>query len=363
MDSETVITEIETIINKHNEDHTIAFYLIEDIIQNYRAIQLANIDEQTKQNQNIPIAVPINENLDNFNDFDDFADLDNFDNLTNFNDLVPKKLIKTIKTKNKSQISEKSKPRIVEKKGDIECSCCYELFTESDVSNCSEGHIICKQCIKKYACQLIYENANANINCITLDITNNAPCNGIFDEKTLETILEPRAFNEFKRVKVQNELKEISNAFDDINIKICANCEKGVDIGEFDLKILICTECGKETCLKCNQLAHENKPCFSNGNVRTDKRLEIEDKLTEELLIRCDNCHKMIYKDAGCNKVTCTCGTTMCSICKKNITKEGYGHFKNSKECLLYDTQLKKKVVEKINPQDNETKKLVKSLL
>jgi hypothetical protein len=436
MNSDTTIDDIEHIINKYDSDHTMAYFLIEEIIRNYRNIQLdkfqyeqndeipQNYQKQLQNNSNqlqitqpimptiartdnLPIATPLiqhNKNMtefnfnindyniydsdgdnynddnnddDNYNDDnydddnynDDNYDDDNYnDNLYNAQNIFNKNTNQPFTKKNKSNTSNNStsnKPdsakQIPTKPKTIECSCCYDLFADDEITACSEEHIFCKECVKKYACQLIYENCNAHITCINVG----GKCNGIFDEKKLENILDQRVMNEYKRVKIQNELKEISNSIDDINIKICANCEKGVDIGYFELEQLFCTECGKETCLKCNQLAHEGKPCFANGNVRTDKRLELEDKITEELLIRCDNCHKMIFKDQGCNKVTCTCKTTMCAICKKNITKEGYNHFAKSKQCNLYmdENAKKKKIMSNLATKDTEENRLLKSLI
>lgn len=362
IDHDDILTNIETIINQYQSDHVVAFYLIEDIIKNYRTMQLIQMEEEfNKQHQ--PVVQPNHHNDDNnYNDndlvdigveddynSDDYDNSDNADNFDNFDNAnIPIAIPKTTITQ----------PKPV---GTIECKCCYELFMDDEVSQCCEGHIICKSCIKKFASQMIYENADPNILCISTE----SVCQAKISENVLENVLDQRVFNEYKRIKVVKELKEISNAFDDINIKICANCEKGVDIGDFELEVMTCTECFKDTCLKCNQLDHPGKKCFSNGNVRADKRLEIEDKLTEELLIRCDNCNKMIFKDQGCNKVTCTCKTVMCAICKENITKTGYKHFEKSKKCALFiDEQKKKqKIAENFKQDNEEANKLIKSLL
>jgi hypothetical protein len=417
MNSDTTIDDIEYILNKYESDHTMAYFLIEEVIRNYRNIQLdkfqyeqtivptitennqnqlnqinqTNQTNRTNQNQplvTLPTIQPTtlknpqsiinnqhNYNYDsdefNINDYDIYGGDDNSDNnsddeTNNYNYKQINNYNQNVLNKNKTITkSSATKPisnnQIPTKPKTFECLCCYDLFSDDEITTCSEGHIFCKECVKKYACQLVYENCNANITCINVG----GKCDGIFDEKNLENILDQRVMNEYRRVKTQNELKEISNSIDDINIKICANCEKGIDVGDFELEQLFCTECGKETCLKCNQLVHEGKPCFANGNVRTDKRLELEDKMTEELLIRCDNCHKMIYKDQGCNKVTCTCKTTMCAICKKNITKEGYTHFSKSDRCKLHtdENAKKKKVINNLASGDKEESKLLKSLI
>jgi hypothetical protein len=39
----------------------------------------------------------------------------------------------------------------------------------------------------------------------------------------------------------------------------------------------------------------------------------------------CWKCKKSFIKDAGCNKMTCTCGAIMCYICRQPVTS--YSHF------------------------------------
>lgn len=253
----------------------------------------------------------------------------------------------------------------------FECNCCYNDTLIDEFGQCTEGHLICKPCIKKHAENSIYQLLTSKIKCI--DCT--TKCFGEFDENILQKILEPRVLGEYKNIKKLDEIKEIS--IDDINIKLCQHCGAGTDIGENEEQILlVCMECFKDTCLKCNQISHPGKPCFSLGNVVQSKRQEIEDKMTEALIVKCKKCNTSIFKNEGCNKVTCVCGTHNCYICKEIITKSvGYSHFcrehnclKNNGEkcnmCHLWEQDTKTRLLNAVKDEYNdEAKKLINNLL
>ncbi|XP_053390019.1 E3 ubiquitin-protein ligase RNF216-like, partial [Mercenaria mercenaria] len=75
--------------------------------------------------------------------------------------------------------------------------------------------------------------------------------------------------------------------------------------------------------LRCNEVEKQGA---------TNMRTYIETKVSEAMLRICPRCKKRFYKLAGCNKMTCTCGTTMCYVCRKpNID---YEHF-DSGSCSI----------------------------
>lgn len=252
----------------------------------------------------------------------------------------------------------------------FECNCCYNEKMMEEFGQCTEGHLICKKCIKKHAENTIYQNLSCKIKCIDC----NTKCFGEFDSKTLETILDPRVLSEYNNLKKIEEIKDL--CVDDINIQLCQHCGAGADIGEnASQKLLVCMECFKDTCLKCNQIDHPGKPCFALGNIVQCKRQEIEDKMTDALLVKCNKCNTNIFKNEGCNKITCLCGTHNCYICKQIITKEtGYSHFcrehnckknngSNCDMCHLWEQDTKKMVLNAVKDEySEETKKLIDQL-
>lgn len=64
-----------------------------------------------------------------------------------------------------------------------------------------------------------------------------------------------------------------------------------------------------------------------------DKRLTIEEAMTEARVRICHKCKTRFYKTEGCNKMTCTCGALMCYLCRKDVSKEGYNHFCGKPHC------------------------------
>jgi TRIAD3 protein (E3 ubiquitin-protein ligase RNF216) len=247
----------------------------------------------------------------------------------------------------------------------FECSCCCDYKQIEDFGQCSEGHLICRVCIKKHAENTIYQQLSCKIKCIDC----NEKCYGEFSEETLETILNERVFVEYKNLKKIEEINEL--CVDDINIKLCQHCGAGTDIGEDSIQtLLVCMECFKDTCLNCNQVAHPGKQCYSLGNVSQSKRQEIEDKMTEALIIKCKRCNKSIFKNEGCNKITCVCGAYNCYVCKEIIPKNvGYSHFCRSHNCTcnkchLWEQNFKKRLMEAVKDDyNNDTKKLINGLL
>jgi TRIAD3 protein (E3 ubiquitin-protein ligase RNF216) len=247
----------------------------------------------------------------------------------------------------------------------IECSCCCDDKVIEDFGQCTDGHLICKVCIKKHAENTIYQQLSCKIKCIDC----NEKCFGEFSEETLQEILNDRVFSEYKNLKKMEEINQL--CVDDINIKLCQHCGAGTDIGEnSDQYLLVCMECFKDTCLKCNQVDHPGKPCYSLGNITQSKRQEIEDKMTEALIVKCNQCNKSIFKNEGCNKVTCVCGTHNCYICKQIIPKSvGYSHFCRShncdcNKCHLWEQNTKKRLLDAVKEDyNNETKKLITGLL
>ena len=253
----------------------------------------------------------------------------------------------------------------------IECSCCCDDKEITDFGHCTDGHLICKGCIKTHAENTIYQNLSCKVKCIDC----NEKCYGTYLDTTLKEILSPRVFAEYQNLKKIEEIKDL--CVDDINIKMCQHCGVGTDIGEFgNQTLLVCMECFKDTCLKCNQIDHPGKPCYYLGNVKQSKRQEIEDKMTEELILKCNKCKMSIFKNEGCNNVMCVCGTHNCYICKQLVEKNiGYAHFctehtckKNNgarcDKCHLWEQNTKNRLINSVKDDySDETKKLINGLL
>lgn len=290
------------------------------------------------------------------------------ENLLKTNTIKLKKIPTKIKT---IETDEKLKEIFDSVKSDFCCSCCCDDKPLNQFTQCTEGHLICKECIKTHIKNTVYQNASSKLKCI--DYTNK--CDGIYNEQIISSILDDSTFKEYINVKKIDEINEI-NELSDININLCQHCGAGTDIGEAKLKVMICMECFKDTCLECNQIDHPGKLCYSLGNIVISKRQEIEEKMTNALIVKCAKCSKSIFKNEGCNKITCVCGTLNCYVCKKLISKqEGYNHFCSDHNCVkknggkcdkchLWEQNPKKQMLHALGSDYNEdNKKLIDKLL
>jgi len=186
-----------------------------------------------------------------------------------------------------------------------DCSCCYSTKFIDNFSCCNFNHKICKECVKTYATNVIFENCVSNIKCISTESIGTC----IYDDKLLEKILDKKVYDQYIKIKTREETKYIFS-MDELNLIKCQFCETIWD-HDINEKILYCMCCEKKTCLDCNQLKHSNRPC--------DKiRLKIEEELTKKNFLICSECSRCIVKEDGCNAVKCLCGNNMCWGCKKN---------------------------------------------
>ncbi|KAJ9629901.1 hypothetical protein H2203_002286 [Taxawa tesnikishii (nom. ined.)] len=86
--------------------------------------------------------------------------------------------------------------------------------------------------------------------------------------------------------------------------------------------------CAQRSCLNCSTTWTDPHNCSSNANTPLlSLRHAIEAATTSSIKRTCPKCHLSFVKSSGCNKLVCTCGYTMCYVCRSEIGKEGYTHF------------------------------------
>eukprot|EP00918_Siedleckia_nematoides_P062606 GHVU01136503.1.p1 GENE.GHVU01136503.1~~GHVU01136503.1.p1 ORF type:complete len:333 (+),score=40.44 GHVU01136503.1:105-1001(+) len=206
----------------------------------------------------------------------------------------------------------------------LECPCCYddELLTE-DMLPCPDGHLFCKMCVQKSTEELIGQ-AKYKFPCLDAD------CEMQLSFSTLQQALTPQVFSNLLR-KIQEE--EIRQA-DIQDLVSCPYCSFATIIPNAEDRVFKClnAECMKETCRLCKEPNHIPLKCQEvEKEVETRIRTYIENQMTDAMLRTCNQCQKRFYKTEGCNKMTCTCGATMCYVCRKPI--QGYSHFTSSGGC------------------------------
>jgi len=61
-------------------------------------------------------------------------------------------------------------------------------------------------------------------------------------------------------------------------------------------------------------------------DVETKARTKLENAMTEAMVRQCPKCKNRFFKTEGCNLMHCSCGATMCYLCRKEVP-DNYKHF------------------------------------
>lgn len=208
------------------------------------------------------------------------------------------------------------------KRGELlECGCCYDdecLF--EDMAACADGHIFCKECVRRSSEAAIGEGKTKFL-CLS------GNCESEFPLSTLQDLLSPTTFSLALR-KMQEEELRLADIPDLVS---CPFCSFATIMPDPEDKVFKCLnqECLKESCRLCKEPNHIPLKCNEvEKQSATNMRTYIEMKVSEAMLRICPRCKKRFYKAYGCNKMTCTCGTTMCYVCRKPDID--YDHFDNA---------------------------------
>ncbi|CAB4054228.1 RNF216 [Lepeophtheirus salmonis] len=219
------------------------------------------------------------------------------------------------------QVAKKHKVEEAKKTNSLNsCQCCFDdELLDRDMVLCPEKHKFCKECILR-ASEIALGEGKPGLNCLM-------ECHTAFQLSVLQEALPANIFSKWLP-RIQNV--EVKDASLD-GIAECPFCPYMtiMDTSPEENKLLICMnpQCGKESCRLCKELSHIPLHCDEvekNDEVR--KRTFIENKMTEALIRTCPKCQNKFFKEDGCNKITCTCGTNICYLCRK-VIKTGYKHF------------------------------------
>ncbi|CAK9803295.1 E3 ubiquitin-protein ligase RNF216 [Anthophora plagiata] len=209
------------------------------------------------------------------------------------------------------------------KKGNelLQCQCCYnDECMASKCSTCTDGHVFCNSCILT-GTESMLAQGKTRISCFT-------DCDEEFSLPTLQKILPPKQFSIL--VSKKQEAEVITAGLE--GLISCPFCHFA-SIPPPEDKVFKCLnpECMKETCRFCKKLNHVPLKCYEEES--NEARLFVEEKMTEALVRKCSNCSRPYFKEDGCNKISCPCGTLICYLCGMII--RSYDHFNNS-ACELW---------------------------
>ncbi|BFZ02717.1 hypothetical protein BsWGS_05756 [Bradybaena similaris] len=193
----------------------------------------------------------------------------------------------------------------------IECACCFGQCVFDNMAQCSDGHLVCVECLHSYINELLYGTGRVSVTCMTPECTAEYPqCElaRCLDSKDLSKLEERTLVENLNKAKIEDLAR-------------CAYCNYAAILPQEEAKFT----CHRDTCLKvtCRKCSndwddHVGLSC-SEVAIRGEAaiRKAYEEQMTKAKVRTCSSCNTEFTKETGCNKITCRCGMTMCYICRK----------------------------------------------
>ncbi|XP_026202458.1 E3 ubiquitin-protein ligase RNF216 isoform X2 [Anabas testudineus] len=201
----------------------------------------------------------------------------------------------------------------------IECGCCYGEFAFEKMTQCSDGHLFCKECLVKYAQEAVFGSGKLELSCME----GGCPCSYPMCE--LEKVLPENILCKYN----ERQAEEAVAATCADELVRCPFCNFPALLDK-DRSLFSCPNprCRKESCRKCHVQwkQHVGKTCeqvLERDEIRM--RVLFEERMTAARVRKCVKCGTGLVKSEGCNRMSCRCGSFMCYLCREPIT--GYNHF------------------------------------
>ncbi|XP_072224532.1 uncharacterized protein rnf216 [Leuresthes tenuis] len=201
----------------------------------------------------------------------------------------------------------------------IECGCCYGEFAFEKMTQCSDGHLFCKECLVKYAQEAVFGSGKSELSCME----GGCPCSYPMCE--LEKVLPENILCKYN----ERQAEEAVAATCADELVRCPFCNFPALLDK-DMSLFSCPNprCRKESCRKCHVQwkQHVGKTCeqvLERDEIRM--RVLFEERMTAARVRKCVKCGTGLVKSEGCNRMSCRCGSFMCYLCREPIT--GYNHF------------------------------------
>uniref|UniRef100_UPI003AAFA228 E3 ubiquitin-protein ligase RNF216 n=1 Tax=Centroberyx gerrardi TaxID=166262 RepID=UPI003AAFA228 len=201
----------------------------------------------------------------------------------------------------------------------IECGCCYGEFAFEKMTQCSDGHLFCKECLVKYAQEAVFGSGQSELSCME----GGCPCS--YPVCELEKVLPENILCKY----YERQAEEAVAATCADELVRCPFCNFPALLDK-DMSLFSCPNprCRKESCRKCHVQwkQHVGKTCEEVlERDETRMRVLFEERMTAARVRKCVKCGTGLVKSEGCNRMSCRCGSFMCYLCREPIT--GYNHF------------------------------------
>ena len=204
-----------------------------------------------------------------------------------------------------------------------ECQCCFDTYPNAKMVVCRGNmpHAFCTECLTGHI------KAQLDLQKHDIKCMDGSDCTAGFSRSSKQKALDTATFERWERLEQQNVLRESGLPLDHCPFcDFAAICPPVEEDRELRCQA---PECGIVSCRLCKQKSHVPLTCREYKREQGfDERHKIEEEMTKALLRMCPKCKIPIYKDGGCNKITCSrCMSYICDVCGKDISKEGYKHF------------------------------------
>ncbi|XP_042560359.1 E3 ubiquitin-protein ligase RNF216 [Clupea harengus] len=221
----------------------------------------------------------------------------------------------------------------------IECGCCCGEFAFEEMTQCTDGHLFCKECLVKYAQEAVFGSGRSELSCM------DGSCTCSFAGSELEKVLPENVLLKY----YERQAEEAVAATCGDELVRCPSCSFPALLDKA-VSLFSCPNprCRKESCRKCQVVwkDHVGKTCeqvVERDEIRL--RVAFEEKMTAARIRKCHKCGTGLVKAEGCNRMSCRCGAFMCYLCRQPIN--GYNHFcqharspgapcRNCKKCSLW---------------------------
>jgi hypothetical protein len=207
----------------------------------------------------------------------------------------------------------------------IECGCCYGDFALEEMCQCQEGHLFCIECLQRYAQEQLFGQQKTELLCLaTTD-----QCTATFDRTQLLRALPAKVMEKYDEASFLANLEKANIE----GLCKCPKCEFSAILPETE-NIFFCpnVQCRFESCRFCGEESHIPLKCSEvEKKSDTDARKSVEEAMANARIRECPTCHKRFFKEEGCNKMTCACGTKICYVCRAKI--KDYTHFCQQPHC------------------------------
>ncbi|KAM6914600.1 LOW QUALITY PROTEIN: E3 ubiquitin-protein ligase RNF216 [Lycodopsis pacificus] len=201
----------------------------------------------------------------------------------------------------------------------IECGCCFGEFAFEKMTQCSDGHLFCQDCLVRYAQEAVFGSGNSELSCME----GGCPCS--YPVCELEKVLPENILCKY----YERQAEEAVAATCADELVRCPFCNFPALLDK-DRSLFSCPNprCRKESCRKCHVQwkQHMGKTCeqvLERDEIRM--RVLFEERMTAARVRKCVKCGTGLVKSEGCNRMSCRCGSFMCYLCREPIT--GYNHF------------------------------------